>query len=119
MAQRTGSVEDAAAPAAPGRAPAPRYRSHMFVKPLLIALLAACGVPSTPATTEPPDEQPVEPPDDGLEEGQHFCCEKFTTDGGNGCVTIGEAHVALCDKVLYCGGSYQYEKTGGTVKCLD
>jgi hypothetical protein len=90
----------------------------MLAKPLLIALLAACGVNSSPATTEPP-EQPIEPPDDGLEDGQHFCCEKFTTDGGDGCVTIGEAHVALCDKVLYCGGSYQYEKTGGSVKCLD
>jgi hypothetical protein len=87
----------------------------MLTKPLLAIILAACGINSSPATADPPGE--IQPPP--IEDGQHFCCEKFTSDGGNGCVTIGPSHIALCDKVLYCGGSYQYEKDGGKVRCID
>jgi hypothetical protein len=91
----------------------------MLSKPLLIALLAACGVPSNTATTEPPREQPddKQPPDEPPQEDQHFCCEKLSGSGsGTGCVFISEKQAALCDKLLYCGSTY--EKDGDKVTCL-
>lgn len=92
----------------------------MFTKPLLIALLAACGVNSSGATAEPPGgEQPVAPPDQPpQEEGQHFCCESVDAEAGkgNGCVTIGKEHIALCNNILYCGVSWA--KEDGKVTCI-
>jgi hypothetical protein len=91
----------------------------VLIKPLIIAFLAACG-PSNPATTEPPPEQPVEPPNDGLEDGGHnFCCQEIDPNpdvfSGDGCVEIAEVHVALCNKLLYCPD--KYKKVDGTVTC--
>jgi hypothetical protein len=90
----------------------------MLAKPLLLALLAACGVPSSADVSESPTAQPDGlPPAPPEEDGQHFCCESLGGNGsGNGCVMIGKEHVALCDKILYCGGTY--EKDGGKVKCI-
>jgi hypothetical protein len=90
----------------------------MLSKPLLVAVLAACGLSSYTETTEPPSEPPIEVPTPPEEAGQHFCCESLNGNGsGNGCVMIGKEHAALCDKILYCGSSY--EKDGGKVKCIE
>jgi hypothetical protein len=87
-------------------------------KPLFVAVLAACGISSNTETTEPPNEPPIEVPTPPEEAGQHFCCESLNGNGsGNDCVMIGKEHAALCDKILYCGSSY--EKDGGKVKCIE
>jgi hypothetical protein len=91
----------------------------VITKLLLLALLAACGVPSNTATIEPPPEQPpdVKPPDDPGLEDQHFCCQSvdFKTFSGDGCQLITELQVALCNKVLYCEGNWV--KDDGKVAC--
>jgi hypothetical protein len=92
----------------------------MLTKPLLVALLAACGVNSTGATS--PAEQLVEqpdkaPPDDDVEDGQHFCCQSLGEKSGDGCTFIADKQAALCDKLLYCAGSYK--KDGDTVTCIE
>jgi hypothetical protein len=91
----------------------------MLTKPLLLAILAACSVhPEIEPNGSPPNQPDKFPPDTPEEDGQHFCCEKLGGDGsGEGCVTIDKSHIAVCDKLLYCGGTY--EKDGGKVKCID
>jgi len=91
----------------------------MFTKIILFAVLAACGIPSTPAATEPPAEQPDKPPEGPQEPtGQHFCCLEIDqkTATGEGCVLISEQQVALCDTILYCDG--KWSKVDGKVVCL-
>jgi hypothetical protein len=86
----------------------------MTAKPLILAVITACGVLSGAA---PPAEPDRKPPDE-IQEGQHFCCETLRGNGsGNGCVTIDKSHAGQCDKLLYCGGTY--EKDGGKVTCID
>jgi hypothetical protein len=90
-----------------------------MLKPILLALLTACGGHST-APSEPGEEQPVEPPDiDDAQEDQHFCCksvdlEKWT---GEDCVAISKEHINSCNEVLYCPGLWG--KSNGVVKCRD
>jgi hypothetical protein len=89
----------------------------MLTKPVLLALLAACGVSSS-ATTESPSEQPIAPPTKPPEpEGQHFCCAEVDekTFSGDGCVLISEQQVALCNNLLYC--DKKYVKQDGKVTC--
>jgi hypothetical protein len=89
----------------------------MFTKPLILAILAACGVPSNPATTEPPPDQPDVRPPDETQKDQHFCCQSVdhTTMSGDGCQTIGATQIDLCTNVLYCEGNWA--KEGGKVWC--
>lgn len=89
----------------------------MITKPLLLALLAACGVPSNTATIEsPPSEQPDKPPDDDQMD-QHFCCQSVDpkTMSGEGCQTMGAGQIDLCANVLYCEGNWA--KVDGKVTC--
>jgi hypothetical protein len=93
----------------------------MLSKSLLLALLAACGVHSNPAT-EPDPPNDVEPPDaDEPVEDQYFCCQSVKFDGkektghGDGCSMTDEKHVILCNTVLYCPGGYTMNQ--GAVDC--
>jgi hypothetical protein len=76
----------------------------MFTKTILFAVLAACGVPSTP-TTAPAEKQP---PEEDVQEDQHFCCQSVNpkTFTGEGCSLITVQQVALCNKILYCEGNW-------------
>jgi hypothetical protein len=78
-------------------------------KPLLLALLAACGAPSSV-----PDE--IRPSDDALA-GHYFCCHDVNSAKltGDGCITIGKEQVDQCSTVLYCGDSFTQKD--GTVTC--
>lgn len=89
----------------------------MVTKPLLLTIIAACGVASGAAT---PAEQPdKKPPLADIEEGQHFCCFSVTASGkgtGEGCTGIDKVNINSCDKVLYCEGGWV--KEDGKVTCL-
>jgi hypothetical protein len=90
----------------------------MLTKPLILAILAACGVNSSAATTEPPSEQPdKQPPDDEGVLDQHFCCADIDPKkpSGDGCLPIGKEHMASCGKVLYCSGNWT--NVDGKVTC--
>jgi hypothetical protein len=92
----------------------------VFTKSLILAALAACGVPSNPATTEPPPtEQPDKQPPEEKQKDQHFCCQSVDpkTMSGEGCFTIGKGQVDQCPELLYCAGSYA--KHDGKVYCDD
>ena len=87
-----------------------------MLRTIIIAALAACGVSSIPATAEPPDEyEPTEPDVKPLD--QHFCCQSLDpkSPSGNDCVPVDESHLAACNKVLYCEGSYTNDD--GKVTC--
>jgi hypothetical protein len=99
---------------AAGWAREPQHPAIMLTKPLVLALIAACGIHSSA-----PTEQPLKPPE--IEEGgedQHFCCSSvdFDTASGDGCVAIAKESINLCNDVLYCDG--KWGKKGDTVKCL-
>jgi hypothetical protein len=98
---------------APGCDPAQRYTPHMFTKPVLVALLAACGVPST----ESPTEQPEKRPPDEIEKDYIFCCQDVDPKNktGEGCVTIGEKQIDQCSTVLACADGFT--KKDGAVTC--
>lgn len=85
----------------------------MFTKTILFALLATCGVPSTPVTA--PDEK--QPPEEDAQEDQHFCCQSvdLKTMTGEGCQTMGAGQIDLCANVLYCSGNWA--KADGKVAC--
>jgi hypothetical protein len=87
----------------------------MLTKPLIVAFAVACGVSSTPATSEPPENyQP--PPTPPVEDATYFCCDSVS--GGNkgeGCEEIPGSHVVLCDKVLKCPDGYSNDE--GKVTC--
>lgn len=85
----------------------------MRTKPLLIALVAACGV--TSGASADPDKQP--PPEPPLEKEHYFCCQELDPKGfsGENCTEIPESHVIACSKVLYCDG--KYKKDEGKVTC--
>jgi hypothetical protein len=82
----------------------------MLTKPLLLTILAACSVHS-----EPPDEQPIAPPDQ--KDHVYFCCQDVDpkTFSGEGCLTIGEKEVDRCSTVLACSGNFT--KKDGVVTC--
>jgi hypothetical protein len=92
------------------------------LKAILFAALAACGVPSTPATTEPPPAQPdKKPPGEVVKPiEQHWCCQSVDheTKTGDGCDPISGSleTIAACNKVLYCSGDWT--KSDGKVHCL-
>ena len=89
----------------------------MLTKPILLALLAACGVNSSTATTEPPSEQPDREPPDEIEKDYVFCCHDVDTakKSGEGCITIGEKQIDSCSTVLACADGFT--KKDGTVTC--
>lgn len=98
------------------------YTITMGTKPLLIALLAACGVTAgahanTEAAAPPIDEPDKAPPQPPKPKDQHFCCEDVDLKNftGEGCQLITELQVALCDTVLYCEGNWA--KKDGKVAC--
>ncbi|KIG12570.1 hypothetical protein DB30_01233 [Enhygromyxa salina] len=84
----------------------------MFIKPTILAILAACGINSNPP--DAPDE--IEPPDD-QQIDQHFCCQSVSAKpwSGEGCVTIAVEHINTCAKVLYCPGKWINDE--GDVTC--
>jgi hypothetical protein len=90
----------------------------MLIKPLILAVIAACSIPSTSATTEPPAEQPEKKPPEMKPKDQHFCCQSVDpkTKTGEGCETIGSGKIDLCAEVLYCSGDWA--KHDGKVYCL-
>jgi hypothetical protein len=85
----------------------------MLTKTLLVALLAACSLRS-----EPPDEQPVEPPEQEWKENVYFCCTSVDhkTKSGDGCTTVGEKDIDRCSTVLVCSDGLT--KTDGVVTCF-
>lgn len=87
----------------------------MFTKIILFAILAACGVESTPATA--PDEPIKQPPEEDAQEDQHFCCHSVDpkTWTGEGCGAINKENINSCNKVLYCPG--KWVKDDGKVIC--
>jgi hypothetical protein len=92
----------------------------MLIKPVILALLAVCGVNPNPATTDPPpSEQPDKKPPEDVQKDQHFCC--FDVDPkamtGDGCTAISGAleTINACQNLLYCEGNYT--KKDGTVTC--
>lgn len=88
----------------------------MLTKPVLLALLAACGVNSSTATAEPPSEQPDRAPPDEGEKDYIFCCQDVDTakETGEGCITIGEKQIDSCSTVLACE---TFTKKDGKVTC--
>lgn len=95
----------------------------MLTKPLLALILATCGgVSSTPATAEPPAEQPDDKPPGEVSKPieQHFCCQSVDpkTKSGEGCAAISDSLelVNTCSKVLHCQGDWT--KDDGKVTCL-
>jgi hypothetical protein len=78
----------------------------MLIKPFILAVIAACSVPSTPSTS-PTEYQP--PPEQPQEKDHYFCCQELDAKGfsGDGCTEIPESHVIACNKVLYCDGKYK------------
>jgi hypothetical protein len=92
----------------------------MGIKPLLLALTAACGVTTGAATNGSPTEQPDKlPPGEPEVKGQQFCCQSVDpkTASGEGCGAISKENINACDKVLSCGE--KWTKDGGKVTCLD
>jgi hypothetical protein len=97
----------------------------LTAKPILLALIAACGVTagaaSFPASTESLYEQPdeIEPPDGPpiKDEGYLFCCQDADakTQSGEGCVTIGEKEIDRCNTVLACKN---FVKKDNKVVCI-
>lgn len=92
----------------------------MFTKPIILAIITACSVPSTPATTEPPPtEQPDAPPDEPEVKDQHWCCQSVDHKAktGDGCSAISGSleTINACANVLYCPGFWT--KEDGTVQC--
>jgi hypothetical protein len=81
----------------------------MITKPLLLAFLAACGVPFDTATIEsPPVEQPDKQRPDDEQMDQHFCCQTVDPKNltGDGCTTIEPGQINACSEVLYCEGNW-------------
>lgn len=109
----------------------------MLSKHVLLTLLAACGVHSSPEADRPPDTaQPISvhsssqarPPEDTekpdghneetVVEGQHFCCGEVDGKGnGDDCILLGKEELALCNTILYCSGSWQMQDK--KVKCIE
>jgi hypothetical protein len=92
----------------------------MLIKPLILAVIAACGVPSTQSTAEPPPEQPdKKPPGEVKPMDQHFCCQSIDHKSlsGDNCNAISDALEVInaCAEVLYCEGNWT--KSKGTVRC--
>lgn len=85
----------------------------MLGKPLLLAIIAACGLSGAAAPAEQPDKKP--PKEDVGD--QHFCCTDVDPDKltGQGCVSIGPENINSCDRVLYCEGNWA--KKDGVVTC--
>ncbi len=91
-----------------------------MLETILLAALAACGVQPTPATTEPPAEQPDEFEPGGVKPAdQHFCCQSvdLKTLTGEGCTAISTSLelINTCANVLYCEGNWG--KQDGKVVC--
>jgi hypothetical protein len=96
----------------------------MFSKPLIIAIVAACGLTagaSSPSTTEPsPPEQPgeFEPPAVKPKES-HWCCQSVDpkTMSGEGCTAISGSTEVInaCANYLNCSGGAA--KVDGKVTC--
>jgi hypothetical protein len=104
----------------------------MYAKPIILALLAACGfstgpeplekTPTNVASTAPePGPNDFDGPHVKPLEDQHFCCSsvdlaKFT---GEGCITIPKdnATINACANVLYCPS--KWAKADGDVACAD
>lgn len=91
----------------------------MLTKPILIALLAACGVNSSPGAADPPTEQPEKKPPADVQEDQHWCCQSVNHKGktGEGCSAISGSLEVInsCANVLYCPGFWT--KEDGNVTC--
>jgi hypothetical protein len=85
----------------------------MVIEPLLLAILAACGVQSSST----PPEEPVDLPTPPEVKDQHFCCQDVDQKNltGDGCTTIGKEQINSCNNLLYCSGNWS--KKDGHVVC--
>ena len=93
-----------------------------MIKAIVFAALAACGVQPTPATADPPAEQPgeFEPTEPVVKPtDSHWCCQSvdFKTMSGEGCNAFSGSIelINACAKYLYCEGNAV--KDDGKVKC--
>jgi hypothetical protein len=90
----------------------------MYAKPIILALLAACGFSTNP---EPPDGPDDRAPPNGAQEAKHFCCTSVDQDKltGEGCIGIPDdnAIINACSYVLFCSGDWT--KADGHVVCDD
>lgn len=77
----------------------------MRTKPLVLTIIAACGVLSGAAA----------PAEEGKD--QHFCCTSIDADkaAGDDCTAIGEESINSCNNVLYCPDGWK--KKDGDVTC--
>jgi hypothetical protein len=93
----------------------------MVTKIVLFAVLAACGVPSTPATAGPaesPDDfKPTEPDVKPIE--SHWCCHSVDpkTMSGEGCTAFSGSveTINACAQYLHCSSGAA--KVDGKVTC--
>jgi hypothetical protein len=92
----------------------------MLIKPLILAVIAACGVPSTSATTDPPAEQPDKKPPDAKPKDSHWCCQSVDpkAKSGEGCTAMSGSLelINACAEYLYCSGDAA--KHDGKTYCL-
>jgi hypothetical protein len=95
-----------------------------MIKTLVFAALAACGVSSTTARADPP-EQPTEPPEfapppEPPPKDSHWCCHSvdLKTKSGEGCNAFSGAIelINACAEYLYCSGDAG--KSNGKTQCL-
>jgi hypothetical protein len=91
----------------------------MLTKPLLLAIIAACGVSNSATQPEGPGD--LEPPEaDKPAEDQHFCCKSVDLKNASGedCFTLPKDGklIDLCAEVLYCSGDWG--KSNGVTQCL-
>jgi hypothetical protein len=94
----------------------------LTAKPLILALVAACGVTagaSTPATAEPPDDvQPTEPIVKPIE--SHWCCKSVDpkTMSGEDCTAFSGSIeiINTCAEYLHCPDGAS--KHDGKVTCI-
>jgi hypothetical protein len=98
----------------------------MFVKPLIIAFVAACTVGAsnptpTTATAEPPADPPDYQPPVEKPKDSHWCCKSVDpkTASGEDCTSISGTPEVInaCAEYLNCSGSAA--KHDGKVTCLD
>jgi hypothetical protein len=96
----------------------------LTAKPLILAIVAACGLtagaPSNQATTEPPADQPDYQPPEMKPKDSHWCCQSvdLKTKSGEDCTAMSGSLelINACAEYLYCSGDAA--KHDGKTYCL-
>jgi hypothetical protein len=97
----------------------------MFSKPLILAIVAACGLTagaaSSPATADPPPSEHPDAPREMKPKDSHWCCQSVDpkTKSGEGCNHISGTSEVInaCANYLNCSGGAT--KVDGKVTCID